>query len=389
MKILHVIPSVNPASGGPAEGLRQLCHIYRIGGHELDVASLDSPDSIDKYEFPARVFALGPGWGVYGYSPHAAKWFSDNLAQYDVVFIDGIWQYNALAAYRALAKAHMPYAVFPHGMLDPYFQKRFPLKHIKKIINWNLFLRRILRDAAAVLFTCEEEKTLARESFPGYQVREAVVPFGTFGPDCDTTVAAEEFLTRWPDLRGKRLAISLGRIHPKKGIDILIEAFARTLAKDRLWRLVIAGPDRNGLQKELETLAARVGIADKITWAGMLKGTLKWGALAASEVFVFPSHQENFGIVVAEAMACNLPVIVSDKVNIWREVANYRAGLVCNDTVEGIETSLTKWRALSGIDISSFRASSRRCFDEQFNYEATAKMTLEIVENLAQQAGRR
>ena len=385
MKILHVIPSVNPASGGPAEGLRQLCHIYRIGGHEVDVASLDSPELIEKYEFPTRVFALGPGWGVYGYSPRAAKWFKENLARYDVVFINCIWQYNTLAAYRALAGTHTPYAVFTHGMLDPYFKRRFPLKHIKKTIYWHLFLHRILRDASAVLFTCEEEKILARESFPKYQVRETVVPFGIFGPDCDTVAATEEFLARWPILRGKRLAISMGRLHPKKALDILIEAFARTLAKDPLWHLVIAGPDSSGLQKELEALADRLGIANRITWAGMLKGTLKWGALTASDVFVLPSHQENFGIVVAEAMVCNLPVIVSDKVNIWREVANYRAGLVCKDTVEGAAASLTQWQALSGEQVASFRVCSRQCFDEQFNYDVTAKRALEIVDRVAHQ----
>jgi len=347
MKILHVIPSVNPATGGPAEGLKQLCHIYKIGGHEVDVASLDSPESIQKYDFPARVFALGPGWGLYGYAPRAAKWFKENLANYQVVFINCIWQYNTLAAYRALAVTRTPYAVFTHGMLDPYFKKRYPLKHIKKTIYWHLFLQRILRDASQVLFTCEEEKILARQSCPRYQVRETVVLYGTFGPDVDTVIAAEEFLKHWPILRGKRLAISMGRIHPKKGLDILIEAFASTLAKNSEWHLVIAGPDTNGLQQELETLAAQHGIADRIAWTGMLKGALKWGALTASEVFVLPSHQENFGIVIAEAMACNLPVIISNKVNIWREVADHKAGLVCEDTVEGVITSLAQWQTLN------------------------------------------
>jgi glycosyltransferase involved in cell wall biosynthesis len=181
----------------------------------------------------------------------------------------------------------------------------------------------------------------------------------------------------------------MGRIHPKKGIDILIEAYARTLAKEPSWHLVIAGPDKNGLQGELETLAARLGITDRITWTGMLKGTLKWGALIASEVFVLPSHQENFGIVVAEAMACNLPVIVSDKVNIWREVANYHAGFVCEDNVEGIASTLTQWQSLSGDEVAGFSACSRRCFDQQFNYDVTAKRALEIVESVAHEVGRK
>jgi glycosyltransferase involved in cell wall biosynthesis len=386
MRILHVIPSVNPASGGPAEGLKQLCHIYRIGGHEVDVASLDSPESIQQCEFPVQVFALGPGWGVYGYASRAARWFKENLARYDVVFIDGIWQYNALAAYRDLMATHTPYAVFTHGMLDPYFKKTFPLKHIKKSVYWHLFLQRILRNASAVLFTSEQEKLLARQSFRRYRVRETVVPFGIFGPDCDRASAAEEFLTRWPVLANKRLAISLGRIHAKKGTDILIEAFAGTLAKDPAWHLVIAGPDSSGLQKDLEALASRLGVADRITWTGMLKGTPKWGALMASEVFVLPSHQENFGVAVAEALACGLPVILSDKVNIWQEVNGHLAGFVGTDTVKGIEACLLQWQTLSREEIGALRVRSRRCFDELFNYEVTAKRVLEIVDEVARQA---
>ena len=388
MRILHVIPTVNPASGGPAEGLRQLCQIYRMGGHEVDVASLDSPESIPQYNFPATVYALGPGWGLYGYSPRAVRWFKNHISSYDVVFINCIWQYNTLAAYRALAGTKTPYGVFTHGMLDPYFKKTFPLKHIKKSIYWHLFLQRILRHANMVMFTCEEEKILARQSFPRYRVRETVVPYGIFGPDCDSQGAAEEFLAQWPGLRGKRLAISIGRIHPKKGTDILIEAFAETMAKDPAWRLVVAGPDPIGLRQELEALATRLGVADRITWTGMLQGTLKWGAFAASEVFVLPSHQENFGIVVAEAMVCSLPVIISDKVNIWREVSNYWAGLVCDDTLEGTKASLRRWQALSQQEREALRLRSRRCFDQLFNYEVTAKKALEVVDAVAREAGR-
>ena len=380
---------MNPASGGPAEGLRQLCQIHRMGGHEVHVASVDSPASIPQYNFPAPVIALGPGWGLYGYSPRAAGWFKQNIASYDVVFINCIWQYNTLAAYRALAGTKTPYGVFTHGMLDPYFKGNFPLKHIKKTIYWHLFLQRILRHANTVMFTCEEEKILARQSFPRYQVRETVVPYGIFGPDCDCKVAAEEFLSRWPELRGKRLAISIGRIHPKKGTDILIEAFAASLARDPEWRLVIAGPDQIGLRQQLEALALRLGVSDRITWTGMLQGTLKWGAFTASEVFVLPSHQENFGIVVAEAMVCRLPVIISDKVNIWREVTNYRAGLVCDDTVEGTRTCLLRWQSLSLQEREVLRVRSRRCFDELFNYEVTAKKALDVVDHVAHEARQR
>jgi len=388
MRILHVIPSVDPATGGPAEGLRQLCHIYEMGGHEVDVASLDSPESIKQFNFPTRVFGLGPGWGIYGYSRRAAPWFKDNLANYDVVFINCIWQFNTLAAYRALAGTNIPYAVFTHGMLDPYFRRNFPLKHIKKLIYWHFFLQKILSGASTVLFTCEEEKILARQSFPNYRVRETVVPYGIFPPDCDLTPAALEFTDRWPEVRGKRIAISIGRIHPKKGLDILIEGFSRILSENSDWHLVIAGPDQIGLQKDLEALADKLGVRKRITWTGMLKGSLKWGALAASEVFVLPSHQENFGIVVAEAMACSLPVILSDKVNIWREILNHWAGLVCEDTIDGFDAALRRWLALTPDQIEAVRGRSKICFDELFNYRSTSQRALEIVESVAGMNGK-
>lgn len=373
MRILHVIDSIDERGGGTVEVVRQRCILYQMAGHTVEVASMDSPDAVRNCPFPAPVFGLGPGRGVYGYSRKAARWFRDNLCRFDLVIISGIWQYGAFASYRALAGKNIPYAVFAHGMLDPYFKRGHPLKHAKKLLYWLVILRRILRNANAVLFACEGEKLLARESFFGYHARELVVPFGAFGPDCNLRAAADEFFSRWPQLAGKRLALFLGRIHPKKGIEILIEAFAGSLARDPDWHLVLAGPDQIGWRKDLEALVTRLGIADRITWTGMLTGTMKWGAFAASEVFVLPSHQENFGVAVAEALSCGLPVILSYQVNIWREIESYWAGLACEDTIEGIGASLQRWSKLAPPEIAAVRLRSRKCFDELFSLDAATK----------------
>jgi len=389
MRILHVIPSIDRAYGGPVEGLRQLCTIYRRAGHEVDVATMNSPEFASQCDFPAKVFGLGADPVRYGFTRRAVPWLKDNLSRYDVVLINCIWQYNTVAAYWALAGTGIPYAVFSHGMLDPYFKQNFPLKHIKKMIYWHLILERILRNAACVFFTCEEEKILARQSFSPYQVREVLMPYGTSVPECDLKAAADEFLSRWPHLRGKRLALSLGRIHPKKATDILIEAFHSELAKDPAWHLVIAGPDPDGWKSELEILAAKLGISDRITWPGLLSGNLKWGSFTASEIFVLPSHQENFGIVVAESLACGLPVIISDKVNIWREIARHEAGIVGEDTIEGTRASLRRWLELTREEIADFRMRSRKCFHEQFDYEVSSKRVLENIEYVAMQGRRK
>jgi glycosyltransferase involved in cell wall biosynthesis len=388
MRILQVIHSIDADDGGTVEGVKQYCNIFKAGGHKVEVASMDAPEFVRNCAFPAKVFGLGPGRGIYGYTRRAIPWLKDNSLSYDLVIAVGIWQYCTLAVYRALAYTRTPYAVFVHGMLDPYFKRRYPLKHLKKVIYWHGILQRILQDANAVFFTCEEEKLLAQQSFSRYRAHEVVVPLGAFSPECDTAAATEEFLTRFSHLRSKRLALSLGRIHPKKATDILIKSFAQTLATDKEWHLVIAGPDRIGWQKDLETIAVNLGVADRITWTGMLKGTHKWGAFAASEIFVLPSHQENFGIVIAEALACGLPVVISDKVNIWREIESYRAGFVGEDTLEGTSASLNRWSALSAGEIAGVRNRSRQCFDDLFNINVTSKRLLDIVERIAQSNSR-
>lgn len=384
LKVLHVLPTIDPASGGPVEALKQLCNIFNHAGHEVEVATLDSPEVVRNLAFPAKVFALGPGMGAYGYTSAAFPWLRANAHRYDAAVVHGIWQYHTVAAHRALAGTGIPYAVVTHGMLDPYFKHRFPFKHIKKMLYWHLILQRIMEDANTVFFTCTDEMLLARQSFSRYRVHETVMPFGTFGPDCDLAAAREEFLERWTHLRGKRLALYAGRIHPKKGTDILIKAFAATLAKQPAWHLVIAGPDQMGWRKDLQALATGLGIGDRITWTGMLTGSLRWGAFSASEVFVLPSHQENFGMVVAEALACGVPVILSRKVNIWREIVHQWAGIAGEDTVEGTTESLQLWSEHSGQEIEAFGNRARDCFDRHFNLDRTSKSVLEIFENLAE-----
>jgi len=147
--------------------------------------------------------------------------------------VHGLWQHPGVAARRALRAAGVPYFVYPHGMLDPWFRHEYPLKHAKKCLYWWLAQHAVLRDAAAVLFTCEEERRLARESFWPYRVREAVVNYGTTLPAGVRPEQRDAFLAAFPALRGQRLLLFLGRIHEKKGCDLLIDAFAEAAAANR------------------------------------------------------------------------------------------------------------------------------------------------------------
>jgi glycosyltransferase involved in cell wall biosynthesis len=379
VKLLHILSSVNPDGGGPTEGVRQRGVRLTEMGHTVEVVSLDDPAEPWVREFPLTVHALGPPKGRYRYAAKLVAWLTAHAREYDAVVINGLWQYNSFGAWRALHHMRVPYFVFTHGMLDPWFKTTYPLKHFKKWLYWPWADYRVLRDARAVLFTSEEERLQARKSFWLYHAREQVVAYGTRSPPDDAPRLREIFLSAHPQLRGQRVLLFLSRIHEKKGCDLLVEAFARVAAKDASLHLVVAGPDQTGWVARLKAIALGAGIADRITWPGMLRNDMKWGAFYAAEAFVLPSHQENFGIAVAEALGCGLPALISDKVNIWREVESSQAGLVEPDTLAGTLALLQRWLAMPAAQRAAMQVAARGLFQRSFTVDAMANGLLDVV----------
>lgn len=380
MKLLRVIRSLDPRGGGPREGIRQITPHLAAYGVETTVASLDSPDAPWLADFPARTYALGPVQGGYGYRPGLPRRIQTLAQAHDVVIIHGIWQYHAMATWRALHHSDIPYLVYTHGMLDPWFKHTYPLKHLKKWAYWPWADYRVLRDARAVLFTTEQERLLARESFWLYHAHEQVVNYGISGPDGVPELQRQEFLSRFPELNGKRLLLFLSRIHPKKGTDLLIEAFARICDQDPRLHLVIAGPDQVGWQEALHQRATELQIAERITWTGMLSGDLKWGSFHSAELFCLPSHQENFGIAVAEALACCLPVVIGKPVNIAGEVTAAQVGFVVEDSIDGTVKGMTNWLNLNAETQAQFREQARQLFQSKFEITQSSRNLRGILE---------
>ncbi len=380
MKLLHVIASIRAAGGGPVEAIRSLSAVHQGAGHQVEVASLDDPADAEVRSFPLPMHALGPAYSGYGFTPSLVPWLRRHREDYDAVVVNGLWQYHSFAVWRALHRTATPYYVFPHGMLDPWFRRRYPLKHLKKWLYWPWADYRVLRDARAVFFTCEQEKLLAPRSFSLYRARGIVTGLGTAQPP---ESSPDEFLQEYPALRQKRLLLFMGRIHPKKGCDLLLEAFAATLGHDPEWSLVFAGPDQQGWQRTLAARAAAIGIKERVVWTGMLRGTLKWSAIAAAEVFALPSHQENFGIAVVEALASGRPVLLSHEVNIWREVEDCGAGLAAPDTLEGTIALLQRWQQLSAATRADMQQLARLCFRRHFDIAHSAARVVEAIEQTA------
>jgi glycosyltransferase involved in cell wall biosynthesis len=376
MKILNCIHSLNPSIGGPLEAVKQSSLVLTRRGHSVEVVSLDAPTAPWADEFPGAAYALGPGRGSYGYAPRFVPWLKERRAGYDAVVVHGIWQYHSFGVWRALRKTATRYFVFPHGMLDPWFNRTYPLKHLKKLLYWPWAEYRVLRDAAAVLFTAEQERRLARESFALYHCHEVVVNFGTAAPEVDLPGAQEDFWNAFPQLHGKKVLLFLGRLHEKKGCDLLIRAFE--LLGTRPWQLVMAGPcaDESYLA-HLKQLAGTL----PITFTGMLSGNLKWGAFAASEAFILPSHQENFGIAVVEALACGKPVLISNQVNIWREIVEDGCGYAGADNLDGTQGLLERWRETPLAQRAEMSKKARRCFAQRFEINQAVDSFLHALQN--------
>ena len=239
MRILHSTRSVNPDGGGVVEAVKQFALAHQRQGHTVEVVSLDAPGSPWVRDFPLPIHAFGPGRGKYGYSAQLVPWLKMNRERFDTVIVDGLWQYNVFGVWRACVGTATPYFVFPHGMLDPWFKRTYPLKHLKKWLYWPWAEYRVLRDARAVFFTCEEEKRLARESFWLYRANETVASLGLAEPPGDPATQRALFLQKFPNLREKRLLLFLGRLHVKKGCDLLIEAFAAVAKKNPALHLVV------------------------------------------------------------------------------------------------------------------------------------------------------
>jgi len=379
MKLLHLMPTVDPSGGGPMEGVRQRGLRLLEMGHQVEVACLDDPNAPCVEAFPLPVHALGPTRGAYQYTASLRPWLRAHAGDYDAVIVNGLWQYHSFAAWQVMRELRRPYVVFTHGMLDPLFKRTYPLKHLKKWLYWPWAEYRVLRDAAAVLFTSEEERQLARQSFWLYRAREVVVSYGTQLPPQDAASLREDFLAAHPELRDKRVLLFLGRLHVKKGCDLLVEAFARVAAGEPRLHLLMAGPDQTSWVSQLKARAQALGVANRITWPGMLQGNAKWGAFYSSEVFMLPSHQENFGIAVAEAMGCGLSVLISDKVNIWREVHAARAGLVAEDSQAGTLENLQAWLALPAEDRAAMGERARILFADRFSVDRMATTLIDVV----------
>lgn len=331
MRALHVIPSVSPARGGPSFVVRSIAKGLTSLGVFVDVATTDD-DGPGRMHLPSgrKVLEDGvPYWffprliRFYTMAPHISPWLDHHVREYDIVHIHAVYSYCCTVAARAAYRSHIPYVLQPHGILSRWgMTTRRP---ILKRLSFASIERRVLERAACVVYTTQQEREETERL--GIHGRSAVVP-NPLEIQHTLPVETSELFHRFPQLRGRLVYLFMSRLDPKKGLDILLPAFAQVRTQLPNSVLLIAGNGEPNFEHSFKTLARNLRIEDAVVWAGFLTGVDKAAAFAAADVFVLPSYSENFAIAVAEAMAAGLPVIITDQVAIHEWVEPAHAGLV-------------------------------------------------------------
>jgi len=391
MKVLHVIPSLDPKSGGMSQAVRTLVAGLKPKGVHNEIVTLDEPSADYINESPTMVHALGKGTGPWCYNKALYPWLVSNLSNYDKVIVHGLWQYPGFALFKAVKQVKVEYYVMPHGMLDPYFQRANGrrLKALRNTVYWKFLEAHVINSAEGLLFTCEEEKQLAHEPFKPYKPkREIVVGLGVEEPPRKTKEMMDLFYACYPELRGSSYILFLSRIHEKKGVDMLVESYCEIVgqllknsAHTDVPKLLIAGPGLETAygQQILRQVDSAPGLKDYIIFPGMLSGDMKWGAYYGAEAFILPSHQENFGIAVVEALACRKPVLISNQVNIHREIAQGQAAVVADDTPQGTYKLLKYWNEMPAEAKEEMKKNARGVYETHFAVEPAMQRFIDVL----------
>lgn len=312
LRLLHVLPSLDEAHGGPLRLVLDLS----VRAAELGLVSevvATGPVNVRDNPLPPEAihaFSGGPASG-WAYSPEMRRWLRDNVRRFDGVVIHGAWLYPGWAAAAECRHARVPYAYYPHGMLEKWaITGQGKLKEWKKRAYWTLFESRIANGACRILFTTRREEELTLATFPVQSAPGLLAPYGI---ESQSPVVASPATPAIAQPAGAKIALFLGRLHPKKNPELLLAAWKKA-GELKGWRLVFAGSGAPGYQESLEALVQELGIDSSVQFTGFVAGRDKLYLLQRAAWFLLPSSQENFGIAVLEAVAQRCAVALSDQV---------------------------------------------------------------------------
>ncbi len=332
LRVLHVIAAVAPRYGGPSTAVVGMCRALRAAGVEVLVATTDA-DGPGRLPVPlGTVLPFGGVPAIFfrrqwsealKYSRPLGRWLEAHVAGFDLVHVHGVFSHACVAAGRSAVRRGIPYIVRPLGMLDPWSLRR---RRVAKRALWRFGVDRLLQQAAVVHYTTPDERRRA-EQVPGL-ARGTVVPLGVDPALVDGDAPRPHASGSAAAAGGSPYVLVLGRLHPKKGLEPLIEAFLDVTRAPELsrWCLLLAGDGDPGYVRALRERTR--GDTDRVRFLGWVDGERKRAVLAGASLLALPSYQENFGLAAAEAMACGVPVLLSAAVNLADDVRKADAGWV-------------------------------------------------------------
>ena len=379
LKVLHVTPSMSPAWGGPALAVAELaaalarqeiqCEILTTHGYRVGSGQVPTPD-IPIYSFNAGFGLAARTWT--GYSGTLARFLRERVTDFDLIHIHAIWSYPAYAAYCTAKKHGLPYIFTIHGELSDWGLGQ---KALKKRIYRFFVLDRMLREAGALHAITQAEKEQVRKlgfSTPVVMAANGINEFRLPSP--------KKLIQRFPQLNGKRVVLFLGRLHPKKGLDILARSFAAIAERFDDLALLVVGPDKFGTRKGMEAILNAAGLLERTVFTGLLTGEEKLAALSCADLFVLPSHSDVLGIAVLEALAARVPVVITTGCE-FPEVSAYGAGLIAEADTASIAHAMEQLLTDKKLR-RSMGEQGHKLVTERYTWQAAAATMSDLYRTL-------
>lgn len=389
LKVLHVIPSIAPCRGGPSKAVVEMVHALRQMGIDAEIATTndDGPNTLDvklnavieHQGVPVRFFKrFSPPLNAireFAYSYGFARWLDKHIHEYDLIHVHAIFSYCSTRTMATARKHGIPYIVRPIGQLETWALSQSKGRKDKYL---NFIERRNLEHAASVQFTAKSEKAQALELIPN--LKSVVIPLGIELPML-VRDAQMKLIERWQLKDGLPIIVYLSRLHPKKGLELLLSALAKL--DDIEFQLLIAGDGDASYLQGLKQLAAQLEITPHCHFIGFVQGLEKNTLLQGADLYALTSHSENFGIAVLEALASGTPALVTEQVALAEQVNKEQLGYTTELNVGAIKTALSL--ALSNTEQLSETGSKARHFIEQhYQWPAIAKQLTELYKTISQ-----
>jgi glycosyltransferase involved in cell wall biosynthesis len=390
MRVLQVVPGISPAYGGPSVALTGLARALTDFGVDTTLlttnaspgARLDVPLNEEVSQDGARylfhnVISLG---GRYGIAPSLPRTLARTIGTYDIVHIHWLFNFTCVATAFAAAWAKVPFVVQPNASLDPHLRRK---NRLVKDVYLATVGRPLLTKAAALVFTSEQERQLARY---GRRRSEWIVPVGLDARTFANTPKPGTFRAAFPAV-SMPFILFLGRLSRQKGLDLLVEGFASIAREHPGLDLVIAGPDPDGYGSVIRSLVEQAGLSGRVHFPGMLSHQLKLAALVDAQFFALTSYAENFGAVITEALACGLPVLMSDRVNIHQDIVKGGAGISVECTGEGVAAGIRQMLA-EPSQLAAMGQAGRKLVRDRYTWDVIVPDLVDRYKTVIRQARR-